>query len=188
MGYSAIDSQGLSAPPYFIAFLLVITSTFVADRTGQRGFTILSLSLLGAVGYIILATTKTTGVRYFGVYLAAAGIYPAIINILPWVLNNQGSDTKRGAGIVILNLVGQCGPLLGTRIYPSTDAPYYRMGMWICAAFMLLNGFLALALRTYLAWENKKLDAQYGVVEKAADGKPAVVGVENDGVNFRYVL
>jgi MFS family permease len=188
MGYTAIDAQGLSAPPYFIAFLLVIASTFVADRTGQRGFVILSLSLLGAVGYIILATTSTSGVRYFGVYFAAAGIYPAIINILPWVLNNQGSDTKRGAGIVILNLVGQCGPLLGTRIYPTTDAPYYRMGMWVCAAFMLLNGFLAFALRTYLARENKKLDAQHGVVEKAADGKPAIIGVENDGVNFRYVL
>lgn len=188
MGYTAIKAQGLSAPPYFISFLVVIASTFIADRTGQRGITILILSLVGAVGYIILAATKHTAIRYFGVYLAAAGIFPSIINILPWVLNNQGSDTKRGAGIAILNLVGQCGPLLGTRIYPATDSPYYRMGMWTCAAFMLFNGFLAIVLRTLLVWENKKLDKKHGAFEKSSDMTSSATGIENDGPNFRYVL
>lgn len=73
------------------------------------------LTAIGGIGYVILATTKSVAARYFGVFLAAAGIFPAIGNILPWVTNNQGSDTRRGFGIVILNLVGQCGPLLGTR-------------------------------------------------------------------------
>ena len=117
MGFSTINAQGLSAPPYFVSFLIVIGSTYIADRTQQRGITIMILSLVGATGYILLAATSKTGPRYFGVYLAAAGIFPCIGNILPWVLNNQGSDTKRGMGIAILNLVGQCGPLLGTRVY-----------------------------------------------------------------------
>ena len=195
MGFSPIDSQGLSAPPYFLAFLIVIGSTYIADRTQQRGITIFILSLIGAVGYILLAATKGVAPRYLGVYLAAAGIFPCIGNILPWVLNNQGSDTKRGTGIAILNLVGQCGPLLGTRVYPATDAPYYRTGMWVCAAFMLFNGVLAIGLRTLLVWENKRLDAKYGVVRRVdgkgevGDGGSAVgVGEENDGPRFRYVL
>jgi hypothetical protein len=37
MGFSPIDAQGLSSPPYFIAFLLVVLSTYIADRTQQRG-------------------------------------------------------------------------------------------------------------------------------------------------------
>ncbi|CZR61499.1 related to nicotinamide mononucleotide permease [Phialocephala subalpina] len=186
MGYTAVNAQGLSAPPYFLSFLVVIASTFIADKTGQRGIIIMILSLIGAVGYIILGATSKTAVRYFAVYLASIGIFPAIINILPWILNNQGSDTKRGAGIAITNLVGQCGPLLGTRIYPATGAPYYREGMWTCAAFMLFNGFLAIVLRTLLARENKKRDAKYGVVEKSEGTSSA--GVENDGPNFRYIL
>ncbi|KAK6592889.1 major facilitator superfamily transporter [Botrytis cinerea] len=152
------------------------------------------------------ATTSATGPRYTGVFLAAAGIFPAIANILPWVLNNQGSDTKRGTGIALLNMVGQCGPLLGTRMYPSEDGPYYRKGMWVCTAFMLFNGFLALALRILLNWENGRLDAKYGVVGRR-DAKGNVVGEEetedkmgekpymgaeggdeNDGPRFRYVL
>ncbi|RDW77925.1 hypothetical protein BP5796_05777 [Coleophoma crateriformis] len=197
MGFSAINAQGLSAPPYFLAFLLVIASTYIADRTQQRGLVIFVLSLVGAIGYILLAATSATGPRYTGVFFAAAGIFPAIANILPWVLNNQGSDTKRGTGIAILNIVGQCGPLLGTRLYPADQAPYYRVGMWTCAAFMIFNGLLALALRTLLSWENRKLDEKHGKVDgintnatTSTDGKSDSInlGEENEGPTYRYIL
>jgi dipeptide/tripeptide permease len=185
MGFTKLTAQGLSAPPYFLAFLLVILTTYIADRTAQRGITIICLSLIGAAGYILLATSTSVAARYTGVFLAAAGVFPCIGNILPWVLNNQGSDTKRGVGIAILNLVGQCGPLLGTRVYPTKDGPYYRMGMWVCAGFMLFNGVLAAGFRTLLRWENGRLDKRYGAVERG-DGTER--GVENDGPRFRYVL
>ena len=98
-------------------------------------------------------------------------------------------------GIVILNLVGQCGPLLGTRVFPTTDAPRYVKGQSICAAFMFFNGLLALGLRTLLVWENKKLDRKHGtrVARVAAatgnaEGKESVVAEENYGPAYRYVL
>lgn len=187
MGFSKINAQGLSAPPYFLAGLLVILTTWIADKTSQRGAMIVFLSLVGATGYIMLATTTSVGSRYAGVYLAAAGIFPCIGNILPWVLNNQGSDTRRGTGIAILNLVGQCGPLLGTRLYPGSEKPYYRKGMWVCAAFMLFNGALALSLRFLLVWENKRLDQKYGVQDTDAKEDTAT-GEENAGPKFRYIL
>ncbi|CZR64555.1 related to nicotinamide mononucleotide permease [Phialocephala subalpina] len=187
MGYSKVNAQGLSAPPYFLAFLMVLVTCWFADKTSQRGYTLVFLSLLGAAGYIMLAVSSTTGVRYAGVFLAAAGVFPCIGNILPWVMNNQGSDTKRGVGIAIINVVGQCGPILGTRLYPTSEEPYYRKGMWVCAAFMLFNGFLAIMLRTLLVWENKNLDRKFGPVVKHK-GAEAEEGEENDGPRFRYVL
>lgn len=84
MGYSAIDSQGLSAPPYFVAFLLALVTTYIADRTQQRGFILVFTATVGAIGYLVLATVKSVGVRYFAVYLAAAGVFPTIPNILAW--------------------------------------------------------------------------------------------------------
>ncbi|KAE9371599.1 MFS transporter-like protein [Stipitochalara longipes BDJ] len=187
MGFSSINAQGLSAPPYFLAFLVVLLSTWIADHTSQRGFTILLLSLLGAAGYMMLAVSTNLGVRYAGVFLAAAGIFPSIGNILPWVMNNQGSDTRRGTGIAIINVVGQCGPLLGTRLYPTSEQPYFRKGMWVCAAFMLFNGALALSLRFLLVWENKKLDEKFGPV-LSQKGDVASGGKENSGPGFRYIL
>jgi len=190
MGFSSINAQGLTAPPYFVSFLVCILSTYIADRTRQRGLTIILLSLVGGVGYVVLATVKATGPRYFAVFLVAAGIFPCIANILPWVLNNQGTDTKRGTGIAILQMIGQCGPILGTRIYPTKQGKYYVEGMSICAAFMFFNAILALALRQYLAWQNKIADQRDAAVSAAiaGDEKTGNVATENEGFGYRNIL
>lgn len=92
MGFTSINAQGLTAPPFFVSFLVTIATTYIADRMQQRGFMVAFLSLVGAIGYVLLAATTTVGVRYFGVFLAAAGVFPAIGNILPWVLSMSYSD------------------------------------------------------------------------------------------------
>ncbi|KAK5412705.1 hypothetical protein LTR07_005496 [Exophiala xenobiotica] len=194
MGFSSINAQGLSAPPYFVSTIVTIISCYIADRTRQRGLMIAFLSVVGGIGYILLATCKPVAPRYFGTFLCASGVFPAIANILPWVVNNQGSDSRRGMGIILLNLVGQCGPLLGTRIFPKSQAPRYVEGQSICAAFMFFNALLALSLRTLLVWENKKLDKKYGKVdEQQAAHAPTGhaepnAGQENYGSGFRYIL
>jgi len=199
MGFSSVTAQGLSAPPYFVSFLLTIATSFLADKTQQRGLVIMGCAIVGGIGYVMLAVTTGVGPRYAGVYLAAAGIFPAIANILPWVTNNQGNDTRRGVGIVMLNAIGQCGPLLGTNLYPTSEGPYYVKGQSIAAAFMFLVAILAFALRCILVWENKKLDKQYGTLEEQRarlataegsekDAVEASAGVENYGPMYRYIL
>lgn len=158
MGFTSVNAQGLTAPPYFLAFGVCILSTYVGDRTQQRGLVITGLSLVGCAGYVMLAASRSVGVRYAGVFLAAAGVFPAIANILSWLLNNQRSDTRRGVGIAIMNIIGQCGPLLGTRSFPSGDGPYYVKGMSVCAAFMALNAALAFGLRTFFKVQNDRWD------------------------------
>ncbi|KAL9127841.1 MAG: hypothetical protein Q9217_003360 [Psora testacea] len=194
MGFSSIDAQGLTAPPFFLSFLVTIFSTWVADKTQQRGYTIMFLTCMGGTGYILLATVETVGVRYFGVFLAASGIFPSIANILPWVINNQGSDTRRGTGIMLLNLIGQCGPLLGTNIFPGDEAPRYIKGMAISASFTFFTAVLAFGLRLLLAWENQRLDKKFGtnmdqgVNQTVTKDGAMEVGEENYGPTFRYIL
>jgi hypothetical protein len=99
---------------------------------------------------------------------------------------------------MILNLIGQCGPLLGTRLYPSNEGPYYVKGQSVCAAFMFFTTLLAFTLRCLLWWENKKLDKQYGTLAEqkaqaaastnSGDSKEAETGIENYGPLYRYVL
>lgn len=193
MGFTAINAQGLTAPPFFVSFLMTIFTSWIADRLQQRGLVIIAMSIIGAIGYVLLATCTTIGVRYFGVFLAASGVFPCIANILPWVLNNQGSDTRRGMGIVILNVIGQCGPFLGTNVFPDREGPRYIRGQWICAAFMFFTTFLALGLRQLLWWENKRLDREQETMtqinsEQLEKGAPVAVAEENYGSTFRYVL
>lgn len=92
MGFTSINSQGLTAPPYFISFSVTILTTWLADRFQQRGLMVAFLSIVGAIGYVLLAASTHVGVRYLGVFLAAGGVFPAIGNILPWVLSTSSPE------------------------------------------------------------------------------------------------
>lgn len=77
--------------------------------------------------------------------------------------------------MAILNIVGQLGPLIGTRLYPDEDAPYYVTGMAVCAGFMVGVAILAIMLRVVLARRNSRttvtgqdveLDLREGLMER----------------------
>jgi hypothetical protein len=56
--------------------------------------------------------------------------------------------------------IGQCGPVLGTNVFPPSEKPLYRKGMWISAAMCLMVAVLAVGLSLWLRWENMKLDRE----------------------------
>ena len=160
MHYSALASQALSAPPYFVAFLVVLVTAFLSDRSQNRSNYVIFHAILGALGYLSIAIggmlRADSKWRYAGVYPAAAGFFSAITLILTWTINNQNSNSKRGAGVVMLNLLGQFGPLVGTRLYPDSDKPYYVKGMAVCSIFMFLVSLQAWWLRRRLTKENER--------------------------------
>jgi len=160
MDHSNLASQALSAPPYLLAFVVVLLTALFSDRTRTRAPYIIFHALLAALGYLLLSLLgylrAPSIYRYVAVYPAAAGFFSAITLILTWTLNNQNSDERRGTGVAMLNLIGQFGPLLGTRLYPDSDEPFYVRGMAVCGVFMLLVAGLAWWLRGILARENRR--------------------------------
>ena len=172
MGYSALTSQALAAPPYLVAFVSVLLTSWLSDRWRQRSFFVSFHALLAAIGYSIMAVAGSqaenagVGWRYAGVYLAATGFFSAITIIITWTINNQESDSRKGTGVAMLNLIGQLGPLIGTHLYPQSDGPYYVNGMSICAIFMAAVGVLSLALRYILTTKNGQPGTGYEVVSE----------------------
>jgi hypothetical protein len=159
--FTSIQSNGLSAPPYVLCFIVIVTSAFLSDRVGVRGPFVAAAGLVAAIGYILLATQTTVAVRYFGIFLATI-IFTSVALTLSWVSNTHATDSKRAAGLAILATGGQCGPVLGTNIFPPSEAPYYRKGMWISCGACLLVFFLAM-LQSFLLWrENQRRDRKYG--------------------------
>jgi MFS family permease len=161
MGFESITAQGLSAPPYLFAFIVVVTTAYYSDRLQTRSSFIILHSLLATAGYSTIAISghlrsNNALVRYIALYPAVAGFFSAITIIITWTLNNQQTDSQKGTGMAVLNVIGQMGPLLGTTIFPEEDGPWYTKGMSICAGFMLLVGVLAAVLRWHLIRENKQ--------------------------------
>lgn len=198
MGHDNLSAQALSAPPYLIAFIIVLLTAHISDRLRARTIPLVFHALASTIGYAILALAEPLSfppfLRYLAVYPAAIGFFNVVTLIITWSINNQASESRQGGGFALLQLIGQCGPLIGTRLYPDSDAPYYARGMQTCAWAMLGVTILAIVLRVYLRYQNRKLDKEQHEME--VDGTT----VEEEGLvgpgkrkrtpaaSFRYML
>ncbi|KAK1544316.1 major facilitator superfamily transporter [Colletotrichum paranaense] len=195
MGHSRLASQGLSAPPYFLAFLAVLFTAHLSDRAQTRSIPIILHALASAGGYAALALAKPIGLspllRYLAVYPAAIGFFNVVTLTVAWSINNQASESRQGGGFALMQIIGQCGPLVGTRLYPDRDAPFYAPGMQTCAGAMLAVAVLALSLRFYLSYLNRKTDVACAVGSEAEE-EEGLVGSggrkRTASEGFRYML
>jgi MFS family permease len=193
MGYTSITAQGLSAPPYLYAFIVVVATAYYSDRLKTRSSFIILHSLLATIGYGTLALSghfkyNNTLIRYIALFPAVAGFFSAITIIITWTLNNQDTETKKGTGMAVMNIIGQMGPLVGTSIFPEEDGPWYVKGMCVCAGFMLLVGVLAAVLRWTLIRENGKARNSTGTGEYAGLPLEEDEVVKNRRAKFEFII
>ncbi|KAK5628490.1 hypothetical protein RRF57_004205 [Xylaria bambusicola] len=193
MGHSELQAEALSVPPNILAFVMVLLVANMSDHMQSRSPFIIMYALLSASGYLLLALARPSegiispGIRYFAVYPAAVGFFCVVVLIIAWSVNNQPGESQRGGGFALLQVVGQCGPLLGAQLYPDRDAPFFETGMWACAAAMFGVAVLALVLRVYLVRLNRRLDEDEGTgAEEEAQGLVESTGRAERG--FRYML
>jgi MFS family permease len=167
MGFSARVSQGLSAPPFLFAFVVVLATAVLSDRMRDRSRLLMAHACLAALGY---ATLILPGIgldfgpviRYMAVFPICAGFFSAVTLLITWTVNNQRSDEGKGAGVALLNVIGQMGPLLGTRLYPDREGPFYLRGMAVCAMAMISAAVLTGLLRVLLKRDNDLLRSRQG--------------------------
>ena len=60
--------------------------------------------------------------------------------------------------MVVLNVLGQMGPLVGTRVYPRDGTGSNRLGMGVCAVAMGVVAMAAGGLRGMLRRGNERKD------------------------------
>ncbi|KAJ5767340.1 uncharacterized protein N7511_004956 [Penicillium nucicola] len=188
MGYTSVNAQGLAAPPYFASFICCIVAAIVSDRWGNRGFVVTFFAILGTIGYIILTCVtdeSKTGARYTGIWFATCGIFPALAINITWLLNNQGGESKKGAGMAMLAIFGQCSSLISSSVFPNKDAPFYTTGCALGCAFTGLIAILAIGLHVSLRLENGRRDRLYGEVSEHDRVDVTEGGDQNP--SFRYL-
>ncbi|KAJ5246394.1 hypothetical protein N7468_001377 [Penicillium chermesinum] len=175
MGYSSLHAQALSAPPYLVAFIVVLLTAYSSDRSRSRSPFLIAHALVSSLSYFAIAATGYfhehlstelhTFIRYICVYPAVAGFFSAITLIITWTMDNRVEKEGKGASIAILNVIGQCGPLLGTRLYPESDGPWYVRGMAVCSCFMIVVAILAFVMRIILQRANQASGPLFDVNE-----------------------
>ncbi|KAM7203791.1 Major facilitator superfamily domain containing protein [Naviculisporaceae sp. PSN 640] len=196
MGHDALASQALAAPPYLASFFIVLATAHISDKMRSRTPLLVAHALFSCLGYTILALSGTSSflwggkpldpgswVRYLAVYPAAIGFFNVVVLTIAWSINNQRTESRQGGGFALLQVVGQCGPLVGTRLYPGGGGPYWTTGMAVCAAAMGGVAVLALGLRGYLGWLNRRLEREGGGGRKVVvvGGRGGDLEVAGDG-------
>ncbi|KAG9313589.1 major facilitator superfamily domain-containing protein [Chiua virens] len=187
LGHSPASSQLLTIPPYAVACLVLISSSYASDRIQSRGFIIVSGCSMGGIGYMILlgASHEHVHVRYLATFCIAAGTYTSLGLMMAWFAHNLGSETKRATGIPLFGTIGQAGSILGSHLYPLTDGPAYSRGFGVSGALMFLAALSALTLSISYRMENARRNAAYGEPDRDAPVDTSELADKAPG--FRYL-
>jgi hypothetical protein len=149
LGYSKIATLLLTAPVWFLTFLVSLGVTYTSGKTGDRSIHIICLLMVSCVGNIIVVSTLNTGARFFAMFLMPLGAVSAYQIIVAWVANSFPRPlVKRSAAIAICNMIGNASNIYGPYLYPSSDGPRYLGGGAAVAGLCLVVAALAFFLRT----------------------------------------
>lgn len=132
-----------------------------ADHFNARGVHTAMASTVGAIGFIMSASlpAEAYAARYGGLIMATAGSFASIPPMLGWLSSNVFTTASTGLAIAInVSLGGGFGQIPGVWIYQTGDRDDgYPKGHWVNAALLLFVAVVALGLRVYYGWKNKKL-------------------------------
>lgn len=157
LGFESTTANLLSVPPYAAAAIMTVFIGWLADRTNQRGWCNIGVSLIGIVGFSMLLGGSSPGVKYAGTFLGALGIYPCIANTITWCANNTEGVYKRGVTLGFVIGWGNLNGIVSSNIYRSEDSPNYRPGHGVVLGYLtvfLLGG--SIFTHFMLIAENKK--------------------------------
>lgn len=136
MGYTANNAQLMSVPPYVCACAFTIGASWFADRVKKRGVFLMGFQLVAILGFGMLAGSAKASIQYAGTVLAAIGIYPQIPLSMAWNSGNIGGSLKRGTGIAMQVMGGNCGGIIASYVYLTRDAPRFITGHSILIGFV----------------------------------------------------
>ncbi|KAH8829327.1 MFS general substrate transporter [Flagelloscypha sp. PMI_526] len=164
----------LCAPPFIFAAILAFLLARHSDKTQERFWHITSSFILGIIGFIISLSTTNKGARYFALFLHAQS-YAGFVCMYSWLPSMfPRPPSKRAVALALINAFSQLGNISGSYIWPTPWGPSYRYSYGICVACCGLAIAMNFIMRTYLAGQNRKFEA-----EEQKTGAPK---------GFRYIL
>ncbi|KAI0517533.1 major facilitator superfamily domain-containing protein [Xylaria bambusicola] len=131
LGYSTIQTQLHSVPPFAAALGFTIISAYLSDKFQLRSpFIFPALSLL-ITGLAILRTVHGTehfSAEYAAIILTTIGSVGIGGHVVCWYLMNLRGHAERSIGSAWMICFGGFGGIVATFAFLKQDSPYYRTG------------------------------------------------------------
>ncbi|KAI0015747.1 MFS transporter [Xylariomycetidae sp. FL0641] len=158
LGYTSIEAQLLTVPPWVVGFAVALLLSYSADRFNARGFHISIISLIGGLGWLTAGLLPTTSYiqRYGCLCMAAAGAFPAAAPMTNWVTCNNVSLLTIPLAIALHNSCAGIGQIIAQWIWRAEEAEKgYPTGNFTCAACNFLVTIVAFGLRLWYGRMNR---------------------------------
>ncbi|KAL1296862.1 hypothetical protein AAFC00_004480 [Neodothiora populina] len=150
LGYSSIQAQLHSVPPWAAAFGFAMLMAFFSDKLRHRAaFAIFPICVAIAGFGILISVHDNPNLQYAALFLVAVGAYSAMPIIVCWFNLNLGSHHRRSVGTAWQVSFGNIGGIIAVYAFLAKDAPNYLTGYSICLAFTALS--IASCILYYLA-------------------------------------
>ncbi|GJN91222.1 hypothetical protein Rhopal_004240-T1 [Rhodotorula paludigena] len=108
-GYTPVQTQLLTVPPFVCAFLITMINAVLSDRYGQRGLCTILMSFLALAGYIMFYESMATAVRYTSLFLAITGVYSTAPALVTWLPNNSAPHYTKATAVAFGFVMTNCG-------------------------------------------------------------------------------
>ncbi|KAH8809657.1 high-affinity nicotinic acid transporter [Flagelloscypha sp. PMI_526] len=158
MGWDDVHSFILSAPPYVAAAAACFCFAWAADKTMRRAVWIAVQALITLIGTVFLGFHKSSGIRYFGIFLMNMGASSGVPAVLAYSANNVIGHSKRAVSTAMIISFGGVGGVFATTVFREKDFPAYRPGILATISCQLL--LLILLLVTTWTYHSRNNDAR----------------------------
>ena len=159
LGYKDLRAQLFTVPPYAVAYVVTFAAAMISDRYKARGLVAGVCCLVSGLAFIIQAALpgESFTARYICLIIATSGTFGGLPSLCAWVGDNVRTSTAGSLSTALNIAFSGPGQIVGVWIYRKQDAPFYRLGHAINAAFIMSSGLLSLGLMLYYKRLNQKM-------------------------------
>ncbi|KZT18565.1 MFS transporter [Neolentinus lepideus HHB14362 ss-1] len=183
LGYTSIQAQLHSVPPWVCAFFFAMITATLSDQLRHRWLFSVGTAMLAGTGFImLLCIPQNPHAIYAALFLIACGACTSMSLLVCWFNTNLAGHLRRSIGSAWQVGFGNIGGIIAAYSFPSKDGPYYRRGYSIGLAFVCLSIVSSTAYCIGITLENQRRDRI-----RAADKEASEKGSEkiSDGERQR---
>ncbi|KAG8834711.1 hypothetical protein FRC17_007617 [Serendipita sp. 399] len=162
MGYTDLNAQLLSAPPYFASIFIAFAGAWASDKYLIRAPIIMWQAVLSIIGLSMTAFHTRNDVRYAGVFLGLAGANANVAGVLGYMQNNIVGQTKRAFTSALVIGSGGVGGIIASTTFRSKDSPKYRPGLWVTIGANFIIIIVCSIMTAVFSYRNKQVRAGKG--------------------------
>ncbi|KAL4804583.1 major facilitator superfamily domain-containing protein [Aspergillus unguis] len=164
LGYSDLQAQLFTVPPYGVAYPITLILAYLSDRFKSRGIIAACSCGMASIAFIVQASLSESAfaARYAFLIIATTCVFGGLPSLNAWVGDNVRNTTASSLTIALNIAFSGPGQIIGVWIYRAQDAPAYRLGHAVNAAMSAIAAFLALGLTVYYRRLNRKASIEGG--------------------------